>query len=73
MSDHAHVTPEVVELATGAEEARQLTEAIAHGRLDASHAWHAFVELQARHGKNAPALKSFIVHLAKQARRAGGV
>lgn len=68
-TDHVHCTPEVVELATGAEEASQLTDAIAQGRLDASHAWHAFVELQARHGKNAPALKSFIVHLAKQARK----
>lgn len=70
-ADHAHCTPEVIELATGAAEARQLVDAIAEGRVDHNHAWLAFVELQARHGKSAPALKSFIVHLAKQARRAG--
>lgn len=72
-ADHPFATDEVVELATGAAEARQLCDAISAGRLDPSHAWLAFVELQARHGKNAPALKSFVTHLAKQARRAGGV
>jgi hypothetical protein len=70
-ADHAHATPEVVELATGAIEAQQLADAIAAGRMSPEHAWLAFVELQARWGRhNLPVLRGFVVELAKRVRGA---
>ena len=67
-ADHAHVTPAVIEQATGAIEAQQLVDAIASRRLTPEHAWLAFAELQARHGRhNLPVLRAFVVELAKRA------
>ncbi|NKI96626.1 hypothetical protein [Rhizobacter sp. SG703] len=67
-TDHAYCTPEVADQAAGAIEAQQLVDAIADGRLEPQHAWVAFTELQGRHGRNAQALKAFVIRLAKAAR-----
>jgi hypothetical protein len=65
--DHPHASPAVVEIASGAVEAQQLVDAITEGRLQAAHAWLAFAEISARHGRNSPACRSFVVQLAKRA------
>jgi hypothetical protein len=67
-TDHAFCTSEVIEIATGAAEARQLVDAIDAGRLTPDHAWLAFVTLQARHAKNSgQACRAFVIELAKRA------
>lgn len=66
-ADHAFCTPDIADQAAGAIEAQQLVDAISAGRLEPQHAWVAFTELQGRHGRNAQALKAFVIRLAKAA------
>ena len=66
-SDHPHSRPETVELAPGTTEAKHLVELIADGRLQVGHAWLAYCELVARHGRSSEACASFIRELARRA------
>ncbi len=67
-ADHAHATPEVAEIAVGSLEAQQLVDAIIEGRLEPAHAWLAYCELAARHGRTSVACASFIKTLAMRVR-----
>lgn len=66
-TDRAFCTPEVTEIAVGTVEAHQLVDAITEGRLQPAHAWLAYCELAARHGRTSVACASFIKALAKRA------
>ena len=68
--DHPHAARDAVEQDAGAAEAQALVDAIAEGRLEPRFAWTAFAEMQSRHGRGAPALRAFLVRLAKAARKA---
>lgn len=66
--DHPHAAREAIEQDVGAAEAQALVDAIAEGRLEPRFAWTAFAEMQSRHGRGAPALRAFVIRLAKAAR-----
>lgn len=68
--DHPHAARETAEQDAGAAEAQALVDAIAEGRLEPRFAWTAFAEMQSRHGRGAPALRAFVIRLAKAARGA---
>ena len=68
--DHPHAAREAVEQDAGAAEAQALVDAITEGRLEPRFAWTAFAEMQSRHGRGAPALRAFVIRLAKAARGA---
>lgn len=69
MSGSGHVTPELIQQAEGPVAAQRVLDGIAAGEFTPAHAWLAYVELAALHGRASVACRSFIVELAKRASR----